>query len=343
MPAPFAGRRVLDLSAHARQRPHALAIAMAGRLAAAFGAEVIRPAAPEDPLAGLAPLLPDGSSALARFLLHGRAAPAEGPAALPFDAAIGDAAALQDLASKDAAQAPAGGAAPPLAVRISVFGAGEDPPMSELGLMALSGVLDAVQPLAGTPARLGGHQMPYAAGLAAFTALAAGLRAGRPDTVDVSLFDVACWLNWKAAATVLLFGSAATDGERRSDWHTLPAADGHIALVYMAKDWPALRDLVGDPRLHEPRFATQRARRANLAALDEVLAPWFADRTRTEITRLAQARRIPIGPVLSPTELLQDRQHRARGFLSADGMPRLPLLWDGAAPDWAQEAADHAA
>jgi crotonobetainyl-CoA:carnitine CoA-transferase CaiB-like acyl-CoA transferase len=213
--------------------------------------------------------------------------------------------------------------------------------MSELGLMALSGILAAVQPLQGAPARLGGHQPAYAAGLAAFTALAAGLRAGRPDTADISMFDVACWLNWKAAATALLLGSPAEGGQQRSDWHTLPAADGHVALVYMAKDWPALRDMVGDERLHDPRFATQRARLANLDALDAVLGPWFAARSRAEITREAQARRIPIGPVLSPTELLDDRQHRARGFLGADGMPRLPLLWDGAQPVWpAQEMCD---
>lgn len=324
MTAPFAGRRVLDLSALAAQRPHALAIAMAAKLAAAFGAEVVRPVADADPIAGLPPLLPDGASALARFLLTNRAASASGG----FDAAIGDAGALR-------------GADAPLLVRISVFGPGEDPPMSELGLMALSGVLNAVQPLQGTPARLGGHQMPYAAGLSAFTALAAGLRAGRPDTVDISLFDVACWLNWKAAATVLLLGGPPVD-ERRSDWHTLPAADGHVALVYMPKDWPALRDMVGDPRLHEARFATQKQRLANLAALDAVLAPWFACRSRAEITRLAQARRIPVGPVLTPTELLNDRQHGARGFLSSDGMPRLPFLLDGAAPAWTQPGASHA-
>ena len=38
----------------------------------------------------------------------------------------------------------------------------------------------------------------------------------------------------------------------------------------------SLRDLVGDPRLQEPRFATQKQRLENLDALDEVLAPWFA-------------------------------------------------------------------
>jgi crotonobetainyl-CoA:carnitine CoA-transferase CaiB-like acyl-CoA transferase len=315
--APFAGRRVLDLSAQARQRPHALAIAMAAKLAACFGAEVLRPAADGDLIAAMPPLLPDGSSALARFLLSGRAASATGR----FDVAIGD---TDSLRAVDA----------PLVIRVSVFGVGDDPPMSELGLMALSGIIGAVQPLQPIPARLGGHQAAYAGGLAAFTAMAAGLRAGRPDTADISLFDVACWLNWKQAATVLLLGSPAEGTQRRSDWHTMKAADGHVALVYMPKDWPPLRDMIGDPRLREPRFALQRDRLVHLNELDTVMAPWFATRTRAEITREAQARRIPVGPVLTPDELLADRQHRARGFLGADGMPRLPVLWNGAAPDW---------
>lgn len=321
-PGPFVGRRVLDLSARAVQLPHALAVAMAARLAADFGAEVVRPASDGlDKLAKLPPLLPDGGSALARFLLAGRSDGAVGA----FDAAIGDEAALAEV---DA----------PLKVRISVFGAGDDPAISELGLLGLSGMLAAVQPRQGVPVRLGGHQAPYAAGLSAFTALAAGLRAGRPDTVDISLFDVACWLNWKAAASVLLLGDSAASREQRGGWHTLPAADGHVCLVYMAKDWPALRDMVGDARLLHPDFATQRARGQNLDALDDILRPWFAARSRAEITAAAQARRIPIGPVLSPAELLADRQYAARHFLAGDGTPRLPLLVDGARPDWRRQA-----
>lgn len=309
MTAPFAGRRVLDLSARAAQAPHALAIAMAGRLLADLGATVLRPDAPGDLLHSLPPMLPDGASASARFLLRG-CTPDDGA---PAEAAIGDTAALHGVAA-------------PIRLRFSTFGPGEDPPMSEARLMALSGMLAAT---GGHP--LGGHQPAHAAGLAGFTALAALLRAGRPGTADVSLFDTCCWLNWKSAATVLLLGSAAGT---RDEWHTLPAADGHVALVYMAKDWPALRALVGDARLDDPRFATQASRGAHLAELDAILAPWFAARSRAEITAQAQARRIPIGPVLNPRELLADRQHRARGFLASDGSPRLPLLWDGAAAPW---------
>ncbi|MBX9749236.1 MAG: CoA transferase [Roseococcus sp.] len=317
--APLAGRRILDLGALCAQRPHALAAAMAARLCAGYGAEVVRPLpASGEPLAGDAPLLPDGTSALDRFLNAGKRS---GAASGAFEAAIGDRAALAAHAAHI-----------PVQIRISVFGPeAEDPPMTELGLAALSGLLGIVgEAMPAPPSRLAGHQVSYATGLAACTGLLAALRGGGPETVDVSLLDVTAWLNWKVAAGVIVMGSAP---ERRADrvtWFTLPCADGHMALVYQEKDWPPLRDLIGDARLRDdPRFATNATRGANRAALMEILGPWFAARTRAEITTAAQAKRVPLGPVKHPAELLEDPQYAARGFLGGDGTPALPVGWDG--------------
>jgi len=333
MTAPYSGKHILDLSAFAAQRPHALATAMACKLLAAMGASVFRPIpASGDPFATLAPMLPDGRSAVARFLLTDRIAlEAEyHRRKIPFDAAIGD---YETVSASHAL----------LRVRFSVFGPGDDPAMSELGLMALSGILDATPSKEGEPHRLGGHQPAYVAGLAAFTATAAGLRTSRHDFVDISIFDVACWLNWKAAATVVLFGreAAIRDKAQRGGWHTMRAMDGHIALVYMNKDWPALRDLIGDARLWDSRFASQNSRGENMDELNRIMAPWFATKTRAEITSIAQARRIPIGPVLTSQELLSDRQHSARKFLMQNGEPRTPLLWDGHAAPWRDVEVDN--
>ena len=316
MPAPLAGRRVLDLGALCAQRPHAIAASMAARLCLGYGAEVVRPLpASGEPFASLPPLLPEGGSALDRFLNAGKQRAA---ATGRLDAAVGDAAALEAHA-----------AAVPVKLRLSVFGAGEDPPMSELGLLALSGLLGIVGEAAGPPARLAGHQPAYAAGLAACTALLAALRGGGPETADISLFDVAAWLNWKVAAGTLVLGSAPVRGGDRSDWHTMPAKDGHVALVYQEKDWPALRAVISDARLEDARFATAAGRRAHRAEFLAIITPWFTARTRDEITGAAQARRLPIGPVLWPAELLADPQNRARRFLAADGTPALPLAWNG--------------
>lgn len=326
MTVPLAGLRILDLGALCRQRPHALAASMAGKLCCAYGAEVVRPLPPAgEPLADAAPLLPDGSSALDRFLNAGKHIGASGDG---FDAAIGDTAALAALANV------------PITVRFSVFGPGEDPPTTELALLALSGILEVVGESGQPPARLAGHQPAYAAALAAITALLAALRSRARERIEISLFDVCAWLNWKVAGRMLVDGKTTLRGGPDNDWFTLPAADGHVALVYQEKDWPPLRDLIGDSALAGPDFATMPARRRNRDALVAILTPWFRARTRMEITRAAQARRVPIGPVLWPAELLSDAQYRARGFLAEDGAPHLPVIWNGRRPgDELQDAA----
>lgn len=295
---PLAGRRILDLSARCAQRPHALAAAMAGRLCAMYGATVVRP---DGPMALSGPL--------ARFLDAGKQRDGEG-----FDAVIGDSGAESSAA---------------VLLRFSVFGPGEDPPMSEFGLLALSGLLDIVGEADDPPSPLAGHQPAYAAGLAGCTALLAALHAGGREVIDISLFDVTCWLNWKVAAGVLVMGRAPKRGGTRADWFTLPAADGHIALVYQEKDWPPLRDMVG---VSDPRFETRAGRLTHRADFEAAIRPWFAARTREEITREAQSRRIPIGPVRFPAELLTDAQHSARGFIGPGGVPRPPMLIDGVRP-----------
>lgn len=316
MPSPLRVTRVLDLGAFASQPVHGLAVSMAARLCLGYGATVVRPLpSGGEPLHQAEPCIPGGGSALDTFLNAGKSTSSEGA----YDVVIGD---TPSVAAR--------GLDARVKVRISVFGPGEDPPASELSVSALSGMLDIVGDVDGPPTRLAGHQIAYATGLSACTGLLAALLADHPETVDVSLFDVAAWLNWKVAAGYLLNGVTLRRGNRRNHWRVLEAADGHVALVYQEKDWPALRDMVGDPRLREPRFATIAGRADHAADLLDLLRPWFASRTRAEATGEAQRRRIPIGPVLLPSDLVSDPQHRARGFVGPRGMPRMPLLWDGA-------------
>jgi crotonobetainyl-CoA:carnitine CoA-transferase CaiB-like acyl-CoA transferase len=128
---------------------------------------------------------------------------------------------------------------------------------------------------------------------------------------------------------MLVFGTNLQRGNARNHWAIVPAQDGHIALVYQEKDWPALVDMVGDPRLTDPAFASSASRASHRAALMDLLRPWFAARSRADITRAAQSRRIPIGPVLWPAEVLHDAQFQARAFLQPGGIPGLPIIWDG--------------
>ncbi|MDP1909153.1 MAG: CoA transferase, partial [Hyphomicrobium sp.] len=71
--------------------------------------------------------------------------------------------------------------------------------------------------------------------------------------------------------------------------------------------------------------------------LYEIITPWFADKTRAEIQKTAQAKGVPFGPIFSPAELLETEQYVSRGFLTKMAhpklgtlrLPQLPVQWNG--------------
>jgi len=113
--------------------------------------------------------------------------------------------------------------------------------------------------------------------------------------------------------------------------------DGHVAVVYTVTQWPAARALIGDERLKDPKFATRAGRRKHIAELYDIITPWFADKTRAEIQKTAQAKGVPFGPIFSPAELLENEQYVTRSFLAEMKhpvlgkllMPQLPVQWNG--------------
>lgn len=316
-----------------------LAIAMAGKIASELGADVAV-LEPEggDPIRKLPPFLPgtERCSALFEFL-NGRktSVAANGPAHREEIAASADAV-LVDGSVRLPDDATA--------VVVSTFGP-HQPELqgaaSELTIMAMTGVLYLIGKQAGEPFRLPGHQPAYAAGLAAFLALTAGLLAPRPMVADVCVLDALLWVNWKILSEP---AQTPTADQAVREWQALPASDGHVALVYMDRDWPALVELVGDARLRHPRFATRQARLENLNALMNVLRPWFADRRKADIYRDAQIRKIPLGPVWTISDLLRDAQYLERDFLAstpAGIMPRLPVMWNGRRPRSSANSPEH--
>ena len=341
-----------------------LAASLATRIAADLGATVIKVEPPGgDPVRRLPPLLPRGPdaerSALFQFLNGGKRS-----VVLDLAAPDGRDAAMALAGKADAVvfEAPGRMAGTlrekaPAAIEIAAFAADMDPPqrpVSEFTIAALAGLLHMVGEPDRQPLRLGGHQVSYAAGLTAFTGLTAALAArsqGRAaPAVRVALAEVAQWVNWKAASGAHATGQSPGREGRQSEFQIVRCADGHVAVVFTVTQWPPLRDLIGDPRLAEERFATRAGRRQHVNALYAILTPWFAGKTRQEVQHLAQARGVPFGPVYLPAELLEAEQYRARGFLAelrhptlgALRLPRLPVQWNGGsfAPGIAPALAD---
>lgn len=324
-----------------------LATSLAAKIAADLGASVLKIEPPGgDPVRRTPPFLPQGESALFQFLNTSKRS-------LVLDLAS-DAghSALRDLLGKADAvlfEEPAASAsllrtARATPIEIAAFPVemnAASRPVSEFAILALGGLLHMVGEPARKPLRLGGHQASYAAGLTAFTGLAAALAARdagqtAPD-VRVSLAEVMQWVNWKAVSGADASGVSPGREGGNSEFQIVPCRDGHVAVVYTVTQWPATRALIGDPRLADAKFNTRAGRRQNIAELYEIITPWFADKTRAEIQQTAQAKGVPFGPIFSPTELLQTEQYVARDFLAdmahpTQGtlrLPQLPVQWNG--------------
>ena len=142
----------------------------------------------------------------------------------------------------------------------------------------------------------------------------------------VSLAEVMQWVNWKAASGAAAPGTSPGREGRNSEFQVVPCADGYVAVVYTVTQWPALRTLIGDPRLQDERFNTRAGRRQHIGELYSILTPWFQGKTRAEIQSAAQAKGVPFGPIFSPAELLETEQYVARGFLADMEHPALGTL-----------------
>ncbi|SJZ76181.1 Crotonobetainyl-CoA:carnitine CoA-transferase CaiB [Enhydrobacter aerosaccus] len=324
-----------------------LASSLAAKIAADLGATVLKVEPPGgDPVRRAPPLLPQGESALFQFLNTSKRsllldlATDAGRAALGKLTDTADAVLFEEPASI-ASLARAGRAT---AIEIAAFPLemqAAHRPVSEFTILALGGLLHMVGEPDRKPLRLGGHQASYAAGLTAFTGLAAALAARDADraapSIRVSLAEVVQWVNWKAASGAAASGQSPGREGKRSEFQIVPCRDGHVAVVYTVTQWPATRALINDSRLDDPKFANRAGRRQHVAALYEIIAPWFADKTRAEIQVLAQAKGVPFGPIFAPAELLKADQYVARGFLAdmthptlgALRLPQLPVQWNG--------------
>jgi crotonobetainyl-CoA:carnitine CoA-transferase CaiB-like acyl-CoA transferase len=346
---PLAGITVVQVVSEGCGIALRLSVALAGRIAADLGADVVLVEPPGgDPLRAVPPLAGE-TSALFAFLSAGKRSVVLPPGADALERLLGGAAALVTdggLTRRAALTAALGARLPPgtprAAAVLTMLGADvpADAPASEFTVMALGGMLDIVGEPDRQPLRLGGHQAAYATGLAAYTGLAAAL-CGAPSTgpeiVHVSMLETTVWLNWKSVTNAWATGHAPSRSGRGAEWQVIRCADGWVALVYQDGDWSALCKLTGDPRLAAPEYATRDLRVPHFGTIAGIVEQSFARMTRREIHANAQAQRLPLGPVWSQEDLLEDPHNVARGFMAnvtlpgggSVTMPRLPVLWNG--------------
>lgn len=186
------------------------------------------------------------------------------------------------------------------------------------GHMYLSGEPDR-EPLPGA-----GRQPEYAAGTHAFIGALAALRAreftGAGQSVDVSHMETMASLHqWTTVRWSHGHFIQKRIGNRYDTTHPItvyPCKDGFVGVSASSDDqgqrFIAVTGVV--ELLDDPRFANGTARLQNWAAFDDAIMPWLMSHTSAEIVRECQEARVPVGPVPSLLELLDDEHLSARGF-----------------------------
>ena len=186
----------------------------------------------------------------------------------------------------------------------------------ESGMMDLTGYPD------GPPAKLGASLADIVAGLYAMNgillALLARHKTDKGQHVDVSLLDgMVSTLTYQALIYLSTGRSPKRMGTRHPSivpYECFQAKDGFVNIaVTNQKQWEHFCRVIGLPELaNNPRFDTMKARIANYDELRPMLDRIILKMTRAEVIALLDGVGIPVGPINSVGEILDDPHIRAR-------------------------------
>ena len=213
----------------------------------------------------------------------------------------------------------------------SISGFGQTGPYRDykttnLVTFGLSGAMYTSRPATDTSTRPvveGGRQSEYITGLLSFVATTAALintkETGKGTWIDMSALEcVASALGANIDEYSYLGLSRKTNQFAIHGYpigYSVPCKDGWISLTPGLGGAPNIPLLIEQPEmLDDPLFTKPAQRMADPKKFDDTLAPWLKEHDKWEITTLAQELKMAFTPVLTPGELADDEQLKARGF-----------------------------
>jgi crotonobetainyl-CoA:carnitine CoA-transferase CaiB-like acyl-CoA transferase len=186
------------------------------------------------------------------------------------------------------------------------------------GYMYVNGDPDR-EPLAG-----GGEQPAYQGGLHAYTGIMAALisrqMTGKGQFIDISIMECMASLHQFTINRYVYSGKIQQRTGNRYLWsHPItiyPCRDGYVSISASTDDQTEMLLLLMEmPHLLEdPRFNTGFNRLAHADEFDELVKPWFLQKTKREIIELCQEWRVPAAAVNDVSDLLNEEQYQARDF-----------------------------
>lgn len=186
----------------------------------------------------------------------------------------------------------------------------------ESGMMDLTGFPD------GPPAKLGASLADVVAGLYAFNgvclALLARHKTSKGQHVDVSLLDgMVSTLTYHALIYLSTGRSPRRAGTRHPSivpYECFQARDGFVNIaVTNQKQWENFCEVLGFPEIaNDPKFETMKARLANYGELRPMIERVVEKMTRAEAMAAIAEVGIPVGPINTVGEILEDPHMHAR-------------------------------
>ena len=194
------------------------------------------------------------------------------------------------------------------------------------------GMLGPVEDPNSEPAiRAGGYQAEQVAGMAAatstLTALFAARMSGRGCHIVVSSFEAMATQAIAGLSNIAFGGESPTrnlaevreasiGGQVSAIGGVLPCNDGFVAISPREDaQWARWLELMGNPGWSDdPKFNTRDARQKNAGELWLLLSEWTSQRSKQDIAREGQRRRIPCFPVNTVKDLMTDPHLEDRRF-----------------------------
>jgi formyl-CoA transferase len=213
-----------------------------------------------------------------------------------------------------------------IVVRVSGFGQ-TGPYAARAGYGSIGEAMGGLRHLVGEPDRppsrmgvsLGDMLAGLHAALGTLLALLARYRTGAGQQVDVSIYESVL------AMTEALVADHAVAGVRHersgsvlpgvAPSNVYPTSDGEYILVAANQDtvFRRLAAAMGAPELAtSPEYGTHRARGANQAGLDELIAAWTARLTADQALTVLADNAVPAGRVYTAEDMLADPHFLAR-------------------------------
>ncbi len=219
----------------------------------------------------------------------------------------------------------------PRVVYCSISGFGQtgpyrDRPGYDVIAQGESGMMDLTGEPDGPPLKMGASLADIVTGLYAFQGILLALlsrhRSGAGQQVDISLLDsMVSTLAYQALIYLETGRSPRRMGTRHPSivpYESFSARDGYINIaVTNQKQWVLFCDVLGFADVAtDPRFDSMPKRIANYEALKPIIDESLGRRTRAQIAEQLGAVGIPVGPINTVGEILEDPQIHAREMVA---------------------------